>query len=277
MLVLSLIIAAGAAGQQPEQNLRTSNFNQNWLKTLVSIELVRPGGPVPVGTGFLVSTPDQRILLVTARHVVLGEDGKAKANLAYRLNETGGTSRLYGDAQVTALTTTGWFVSASADVACRYVVMSKTADALLLPQDAFLPRKGLQPGAPLLVPGFPLQLRSEKYASPLVRHGIVARSDDEGIIIDAFAFPGNSGGPVFYVPLLFLGPGLRSGQLNEQKVAGLVSFNISYVERAVSEQSRRARVTFEENTGLTSVVPADAILELLRRDDVVKAASKIPN
>lgn len=56
--------------------------------------------------------------------------------------------------------------------------------------------------------------------------------------------------------------------LNEQRLIGLVLGSISYVDIAVSQQTKKPRITFEDNAGLTIVIPADAVLELINRDDV---------
>jgi len=44
-------------------------------------------------------------------------------------------------------------------------------------------------------------LRSEAYATPITRQGIVAGLGEQGFLLDAFVFPGNSGGPVIYKPV----------------------------------------------------------------------------
>ena len=119
-------------------------------------------------------------------------------------------------------------------------------------------------------------LRSEEYATPIVRRGIVARSDEHGIIADAFVFPGNSGGPVVYAPLTPFAKGgiIKSPVLQGQWLLGLVSSYVPYVDVAVSQQTQKPRVTFEENSGLSHVIPADAIMGLLSSDEFKKIDEK---
>lgn len=106
---------------------------------------------------------------------------------------------------------------------------------------------------------------------------MVARADRDDLLADAFVFPGNSGGPVLYEPPIKIkGKGLiTSPFINEEHLVGLVSEFLSYSETAVSQQTKRPRVVFEENSGLARIVPADAIRDLLNRDDVTKLDSLI--
>lgn len=252
---------------------RTSFFAADWLDAVVSIEAKDTKGKQnSVGTGFLVLSPNNHVLLVTAKHVVLTPDGKIKPYLGYRLNTTQDVSIVISDAHATAVSKSSWFFSKEADVACRFIVWDAAHTSFKhLPQSLFLKAERLQPGAPLYVLGFPMGLRSEQHAMPIVRRGIVARCDARAILAEAFVFPGNSGGPVVYAPVFPVDQKtLKSPVLQGQWIIGLISENISYVDRAVSTQTMRTRVTFEDNSGLVNVVPAETILNLLNREDVVK-------
>ena len=105
---------------------------------------------------------------------------------------------------------------------------------------------------------------------------MVARSDKTELLADAFVFPGNSGGPALYrPPIKVKGDSLTSPFINEERLVGLVSSFLPYFDTAVSQQTKRPRIVFEENSGLARIVPADAIIELLSRDDVTKLDSII--
>ena len=134
----------------------------------------------------------------------------------------------------------------------------------------FIPSKQIEPGAPLFIIGFPLGMRSEQYATPIVRRAIVARVDPNNIIADGFVFPGNSGGPVVYEPTLRIGKSFKTSILQGDWLVGMVSSFITYRDVAVSLQTKRPRIIFEENAGLCRVVPAETILELLQSPDFVK-------
>lgn len=129
----------------------------------------------------------------------------------------------------------------------------------------------MESGAPLFIIGFPLGLRSDQYATPIVRRASIARVDQDMLIVDGFVYPGNSGGPVIYEPTLQLGKGFTTPILQGEWFVGMVLSEISYVEPAISLQTKRPRVTFEQNSGLSNVLPADKILELLRVPEFVKA------
>ena len=113
-------------------------------------------------------------------------------------------------------------------------------------------------------------LRSERYATPIARSGIVARSGDGELILDAFIFPGNSGGPIVYVPPIKVGGPLSSTLINEERIVGIVTDYLPFTDVALSPQTKRPRVSFEENSGLCHAIPADKILEMLNQPDFKK-------
>jgi hypothetical protein len=243
---------------------KTSSFDKAWLKAIVSIEIFNNGKYYPIGTGFLVSTPQKHVALVTTKHVVLDDRNKVIPNLVYRLNELKGRSNVFEANYPPKYTdSSGWFFSKEYDLACRIIQFSESSDIMPIDSSDCLASKYLEPGANVLVLGFPLGLRSEEYSRPLVRRGIIAKADLTEIIIDSFVFPGNSGGPVLYVPPLKLGVGLKSELINEEKFIGIVSSYIPYNDVAISNQTKRPRITFEENSGLCSAVPIDALINLL--------------
>ena len=184
---------------------RTSYFNEQWMKTVVSIEVIlKPGTEVPIGTGFLIDSPNKHIILLTAKHVILDEKGNLIANLAYRLNEKSGKSVLFPDELCTKLNGGKWFLSKSNDLACRFIYKKHTSDVLFIPQSMFLVSSELNIGAPIIISGFPMGLRSNEFSVPIARRGMVARADTDSLIVDGFVFPGNSGGPAIYCPSFVL-------------------------------------------------------------------------
>ena len=271
VVIISLFLSACPAIAQ-DPNKITAVFNQKWLKSLVSIEICKdPNKPDPRGTGFLVITPNNHIALVTAKHVVFDRQGKGSLipNLGYRMNDKKERSSLILDNDVNSVVKSGWTRSEKFDVACRLIVRKDTTDFVTIPYSMFLPVKQLQAGAPLFIIGFPLGMRSEKYAIPVVRRAIVARPDPNNIIVDGFVFPGNSGGPVVYEPTIQFGEAFKTQILQGDWFVGIVLSEISYVETAISAQTLKPRVTFEDNSGLCNVLPADHILDLLESPDFV--------
>ena len=273
LIISFLIISISEYSCAEEVIKRTAVFNQQWLKALVSIEIIQTNGKAkPIGTGFLVITPNNHIALVTAKHVVYSDKGKGplKEKLSYRLNDSKGKSVLILDEYATNYLKSGWFPSEKYDLACRLIVRIGTADLVQIPYSVFLSAENVQAGAPLFIIGFPLGMRSEEYATPIVRHAMVARSDSDNIIVDGFVFPGNSGGPVIYEPSTQLGKMFKTPILQGDWIIGMVVSEISYVEAAISAQTGRARVTFEDNTGLCNVIPANLILDHLNSPEFQK-------
>lgn len=274
VLIVACLVVTATPCQPQDETKHTAVFNQQWLKGIVSIEVLDAQGKgTPIGTGFLLETPNKHIALITAKHVVYENEGKGPLlqNIAYRLNRTDGKSILIPDEVATAQLKSGWFHSETNDVACRLIVREDISDFVTIPYSLFLPTRQMESGAPLFIIGFPLGLRSDQYATPIVRRASIARVDQDMLIVDGFVYPGNSGGPVIYEPTLQLGKGFTTPILQGEWFVGMVLSEISYVEPAISLQTKRPRVTFEQNSGLSNVLPADKILELLRVPEFVKA------
>jgi len=116
--------------------------------------------------------------------------------------------------------------------------------------------------------GFPLGLAGyEDQNFPIVKQGCIARIQDwlsgnsRHILVDANIFPGNSGGPIFLQPSHIAFEGTRANSF--PYLIGMVSAYIPYEDVAVSLQTKRPRVVFEENSGIVEIVPSDAIIRTI--------------
>ena len=115
--------------------------------------------------------------------------------------------------------------------------------------------------------GFPLGLIGEKRSYVIVRQGIIARIRDylsgstKEFLIDTSIFPGNSGGPVVIHPELTAIEGTKT--IDRASLIGIVSSYVPYNDIAISQQTKRPRIIFEENSGLASVVPIEYALEVI--------------
>ena len=127
---------------------------------------------------------------------------------------------------------------------------------------------GVSEGDGVFVLGFPLGLAGEERNYAIVRQGIIARVQDwlkgkaNSFLVDASIFPGNSGGPVLLRPELSSIAGTKA--ISRCALIGMVSSYLPYQEVAVSAQTKRPRMVFEENSGLGVVVPHDVILEAVK-------------
>ncbi len=113
--------------------------------------------------------------------------------------------------------------------------------------------------------GFPMGLNTPAMQYAIVRSGCIARVRDAydakrgPFLIDASVFPGNSGGPVLLRPEATALQGTRPHMAS--KLIGVVHAYLPYTDAAISQQTGRPRVIFEENSGLARVETVDGILE----------------
>ena len=110
---------------------------------------------------------------------------------------------------------------------------------------------------------------------PILRKGSISLiNEDKTFYIDGFAFPGDSGSPVFFLPSFIKIAsdgstiGWKPGQL-KAKFIGVISGYIPFTDTAISQQTGRT-VFFEDNTGLTKVWSVDFINEIIKQNDFVK-------
>lgn len=113
----------------------------------------------------------------------------------------------------------------------------------------------------------PMKLIDPDWYYAIVRSGSIARIRDTlagrktDFLVDGFAFPGNSGGPVVSKPDGMAIEGTKP--INRAHVIGIVKEFVPYNEEAISVQSGRTCVVFEENSGLARVIPAELIIETI--------------
>jgi trypsin-like peptidase len=123
----------------------------------------------------------------------------------------------------------------------------------------------LNEGDRVFVLGFPMGLVAAERQYVICRSGIIARIRDyledrtKDYLVDAPVFPGNSGGPVVVCPAVLSIQGTKRPERAD--LIGMVKSYVPYRDVAISSQTQRPRITFEENSGLTAVEPMDAIVE----------------
>lgn len=127
--------------------------------------------------------------------------------------------------------------------------------------------EGVTEGDGIYVLGYPMRLVDSRWQSAICRVGCIARIQDVittgsgDLLIDASVFPGNSGGPVVLQLESMAIKGTKS--INRANLIGVVQSYLAYQDVAISRQTGRARITFDENSGLASVIPVDRINELM--------------
>lgn len=117
--------------------------------------------------------------------------------------------------------------------------------------------------------GFPMNLVGFNHKDPICRIGCISKisnlytpgSPDKDFIIDAQAFPGNSGGPVILRPELTAVVGTRPHV--RAVLIGILHSYIPYQDNLISSQTNKIVSTSTENSGLTNVHPVDYIRDVI--------------
>ena len=239
-------------------------------------------------TGFMYGHPTEetndndqmtyRLYLVTNKHVFENASGDNK--LLARFNRAvGAEPSIYSIPLSESDGSTAWTVHPNADVdvavlsashqqlqndIIEYYFFCGDTDVFTLEQAR---ESEVSEGDGVFVLGFPLGQAGDERNYAVVRHGIVARIQDwlkgnsSTFLIDASIFPGNSGGPVLLKPELTSVVGTQHN--DKCGLIGMVSSYLPYREVAISKQTGRPRMIFEENSGLGVVVPPNLIQETI--------------
>lgn len=126
---------------------------------------------------------------------------------------------------------------------------------------------GTSAGDGVFVLGFPMNLAGAQRNYVIVREGVIARIsellDDASptFMLDAFVFPGNSGGPVILKPEITAIQGTTAN--GKAYLIGVVVDYKPYTDMAISQQTHHPRIIFEENSGLADVIPIDRVDEAI--------------
>jgi Trypsin-like peptidase domain len=263
-----------------------------FLSSVVALGTTSPSSPGPgqpqatewrtEGTGFfygslVIDNPDPKqrqyqVVLVTARHVVEGHITRDPSNpLSIRMNPDDPTlpgKEFTIDNKAWRFPTEGG--TDLAFVPINFGMLTEVGiNPVFYGSDMFVAdtekmrETGVSEGDGIFVLGFPMNLAGTQRNYVIARQGCIARVAEllanvsNTFMIDAFVFPGNSGGPVILKTELNAIEGTKA-QKNAYLIGMVISYR-PYRDVAVSPQTNRPRVVFEENSGLADVVPIDAI------------------
>ena len=129
--------------------------------------------------------------------------------------------------------------------------------------------KGVSEGDFIYGLGFPMGIVHPDRQYVIARSGSIARIKDlfenfsKNFCVDLFVFPGNSGGPIIIRPEITHVE--RTKHITYPYLIGIVASYMPYQDIAISVQTEKARVIFEENSGLAKVYPIDCVLELIEK------------
>lgn len=235
-----------------------------------------------IGTGFIVArkendNPDfSTYYIITNKHVIHGQK-----EIYVRFNSLGDS--LIKDYCIGLYDDTGkpefsMHPHKESDVVAIQIMPQKLIDdksiwaafdlddhALTLDQ---MKKTGVEEGNLVYALGFPLG-KVDIIKTPICRLGCISRIMDTFIkqkeyptfLVDAQVFPGNSGGPIISRPEQIAIQGTPTN--SSANLIGILSEYIPYQETLYSQQTGRARMIQEENSGLTIVHPVDRIKEVV--------------
>jgi hypothetical protein len=250
---------------------------------------IRPAG----ATGFLVSYADSRLpkgqgflYLVTNRHVVECWDENNKPR---EVQSTELTVKMKDGSSVNdPLVGMHWRFPAddSADLAVATISFNANSDFLSIPLEMFFTKDlfatdNIGEGAKIILSGYFYQLEGEQVVQPIIREGILSMIPDGPLmttahkrgsiyLADVHIFGGNSGSPVFISTA-----GIRADTiqfLDDYRFLGVVSgyyyedsdFNLEIATLIQGKQ--------RANSGVSMIVTADVLKDLILNDPELKAA-----
>jgi len=254
--------------------------------------VAEPGLPPSVrwvteGTGFFygylvqndsdIAKRQYAVFLVTAGHVLKEHMATGQQTIRVRLDAIEASS----GAQEFEIPMAAWFFhpDSKIDLAATPIPITFlrdhglqssffASDEMTVAKDKFK-EVGVSAGDGVFILGFPMNLAGEQRNYVIVRQGAIARVDEllenksSSFLVDAFVFPGNSGGPVILRPELVSIQGTKAN--TKAAIVGVVTAYQPYTEVAVSVQTKRPRVAFEENSGLAIVLPMNYVNEMVRQ------------
>jgi hypothetical protein len=242
-------------------------------KTVVFLgKIDHEGKPQFYATGFLVSVQNIYHLL-TAKHVVVDmktSELKDDEILAFFNSQDGGIASL-SIKDIKRSFGVNWIFHQNAEVDIAIIPFGldpQKDDVKVIPDNLFLLPDSLFELYDVFFLSYQPGVKFQKRVAPIIRGGTISIiNEDKTFHVDASAFPGNSGSPVFLKPspIRFDDKGISIGgdQLGG-KFVGIIGEYIPYQELAISTQTGRPRVIFEENTGLSKVWSVTFIGEILK-------------
>lgn len=238
-------------------------------------------------TGFLVLIKNV-YHLVTAKHVVMEvKDNKFTGklideNMVAFFNMKSGNVNFRSIPSIKEKSNTNWIFhkTENVDIAIMpFPIDPKTDDIKVIPDNVFLDTKRLFELYDIFFLSYQPGIKFENEVTPIIRSGNISLiNNDKTFYIDASAFPGNSGSPVFLKPspIRFDTGGISlGGDELGGKFIGIIGEYLPYQEVAISTQTGRPRVIFEENTGLSKVWSVSFINEIINSNEFQKQLEKL--
>lgn len=251
------------------QNLFTEKISQ----TTVFLGTVGSNTYQQIGTGVLVNF--QGIIhLVTAKHVVLSTDGREREDLSLYITTDNSTTEIRPLKSLLNQLSIKWIYSEDdkSDIAVLPCPIRHGDPLICIDENQFAESSMLCDLVPIVFVTYDPRIQVlQNPLRPMYRQGCISYVfDEEHILLDGTTYPGNSGSPVYILPnegnfaehVFKIYPDNPGGRL-----LGIVSSYVFYQDIAISPQTKRPRITFEENSSLTNVCSVIQLLRILSSND----------
>jgi len=226
-----------------------------------------------VGTGFII-TIDGFFHLITAKHVVMDKSGNfLDKDMQFFFNTASSEMAARGldDLKQEKV---NWIFHQNPDVDIAIIPTQldpKTEDIQVIPTKQFVSFDELIETQDVVYISYQPKTTEINKINPVVRNGIISQlKDNKTFLVDGFAFPGNSGSPVFIKSTSFVKTKNDVPPSELPKFAGIIGAYLTYEDEAISRQTGQTRVIFQENTGLSIVWSLDYLKEILSSEDFKK-------
>lgn len=227
------------------------------------------GKSTPIATGFVMTTKPPGACLITCKHAAQLENLWVRFNAKPSLPVTMIRGPI-AQFQKQGLT---WVFhpNPNIDLAAIMFYEPENGDVLSISPPLFGDFDKTAEGDDIFFMGFPLGITGQIRVTPVVRSGIIAlKRENLTYLIDANAFPGSSGSPVFLRPSLINWKEKTFGKPTLPKLVGVIHSALTYTDYAISPQTRRPRVSFEENAALAEVYSIEIIKQLMDSSEFQK-------
>jgi hypothetical protein len=223
-----------------------------------------------IATGFLILV-DSVFHLVTAKHVITNNTATIDDSNLYAFYYL--KSGLVVNKKITDIKSkynVKWLVHSNpnVDIAVLPFDIDAKDNLRVVPQESFIGTQRLYETYDVYYVSFHPDLVDLRDLNPIFRTGSISRiNNDKTILLDAFAFPGNSGSPVFlkHSPVRYDTAGYHIGtdELGD-KFIGIIGSYIPYEDVAISRQTNQPRVRFQENSGIAIAWSADYLISIIK-------------
>lgn len=231
----------------------------------------------PTATGFFISIKDFNFI-ATSKHVVFNNKTSSLIDEKlhfFTVSKIAGQTYTKSISAIKKLGNVNWIFHSNKDVDIAIMPVNidwSKADLLRVPMEQFVGIDKLLELDDLYYLSYQPGIIEKNKVDPIIRTGSISKiNKDKTFFIDGFAFPGNSGSPVFFKKRYFKSdnPPLPGSLI------GIIGSHITYQDVAISSQTKRPRIIFEENTGLSKVWSVDFLKEIIKSTEFSNQLEKV--